>query len=437
MSDNAQRLVSASTSPDIAEALAARIADPLWIIARQWQMGEFEAENGGSPALVIVTQQTLALSRMRLGGGWVDTPAARPLESLFEAEVGGGQQGRPPGWNTRTLSYDARMTAGDLSFDIEGYDGRSLDWYDFRALNQDDTAWSDVKMVEIDSVPGMLGFPGAPEPRWWTIEDGAAYFDSAVDPEPNVLSMLLPEFFYADIRNWSLAPAPVAAGHVRRIEKVEVVDSFGVITQADPVPAEETRLFSLGGTSGGAEIFLSPQIAAQVVDCDTLEEVNWYRDEAANMVWAHESVITDDLGTHDTGTEMAPDTLSAPKAGRYFTFKNDQPRAYIPYVPRQQDAQADPGVSLRRGRTQIDATVAAPQHRSNTVAESTWVNQEDIAPNGLRTRRLHRYARGADGKPYFWVGRDRKVAIAEDRVRLAFDYLRDESGQSRGRKPKE
>ncbi|WP_299690044.1 hypothetical protein [uncultured Tateyamaria sp.] len=436
MTENAQRLASASTSPDIAEALAARVADPLWIVARQWQMGEFEAENGGSPALVIVTHQSLPLSRMRIGGDWVNTPPERPLESLIEAERGGEKGGRPRGWNTDTLSYDAHLTAGDLSFDIQGYDGRSLDWYDFRPDKLDDKAWSDVKMAETDSVPGMLGFPGAPEPRWWTIEDGAAYFDSAVDPEPNVLSMLLPEFFYADVRNWSLAPAPVQAGHVRRIDKVEVVDSFGVITRADPVPAEETRLFSLGGETAGAELFLSPQIAAQVVDCDTLEEVNWYRDEAANMVWAHERTITDDTGTHDTGTEMAPDTLSTSEAGRYFTFKNDQPRAYIPYVPRQRDEDAASGVALRRGRTQIDATVAAPQHRSNTVAEATWVNQEDIAPNGLRTRRLHRYARGADGKAYFWIGRDRQVAIAEDRVRLAFDYLRDETAQRRGQKPK-
>jgi hypothetical protein len=42
-----QQLSGSNTSANIGDALAARIKDPLWFLARQWQTGEFEAENGG------------------------------------------------------------------------------------------------------------------------------------------------------------------------------------------------------------------------------------------------------------------------------------------------------------------------------------------------------------------------------------------------------
>ena len=66
-------------------------------------------------------------------------------------------------------------------------------------------------------VPTQLTFRGAPHSRWWRFEEGDAYFDSPHDPEPNVLSMLLPEFFFIDINNWYLAPLLQTAGTIREI----------------------------------------------------------------------------------------------------------------------------------------------------------------------------------------------------------------------------
>ena len=43
-----QQLYATNVSVNMGEALEARIKDPLWFLARQWQTGEFEAENGGS-----------------------------------------------------------------------------------------------------------------------------------------------------------------------------------------------------------------------------------------------------------------------------------------------------------------------------------------------------------------------------------------------------
>ncbi len=45
-------------SLEIADVLAARIRDPLWMLTRQWQGGEFFATDAGSPAYVRVRSRT-------------------------------------------------------------------------------------------------------------------------------------------------------------------------------------------------------------------------------------------------------------------------------------------------------------------------------------------------------------------------------------------
>src|SRR4051812_24757427 len=48
------RLEPRPRSTDIAPALSARIRDPLWMLTRQWQFGEFQGEDAGSPAYVEI-----------------------------------------------------------------------------------------------------------------------------------------------------------------------------------------------------------------------------------------------------------------------------------------------------------------------------------------------------------------------------------------------
>jgi len=76
----------------IEEGLAARLADPLWMLGRQWQFGEFRHENAASPAWIEVQTEIHLLDRWRKPDAedWqpYDVMAA-PLERLVE-EHGGG-----------------------------------------------------------------------------------------------------------------------------------------------------------------------------------------------------------------------------------------------------------------------------------------------------------------------------------------------------------
>jgi hypothetical protein len=87
------RLEPLDQSTDLDASLSAPIADPLWLLHRQWQLGELEANDAGSPIAVTVQRSESPLSGYRPGdpgtGGAAPIgydPAALPLEPLIEAE---------------------------------------------------------------------------------------------------------------------------------------------------------------------------------------------------------------------------------------------------------------------------------------------------------------------------------------------------------------
>lgn len=81
------RLEPIPRTGDLAVSLAAAIADPLWLLARQWQMLEFAGEDAASPVIVHVTASESTLGEVVLDGTRVPLDDRRaPLEMLVEAE---------------------------------------------------------------------------------------------------------------------------------------------------------------------------------------------------------------------------------------------------------------------------------------------------------------------------------------------------------------
>jgi hypothetical protein len=75
----------------IEDGLAARLHDPLWLLARQWQFGEFRHENAASPAWIEVGTEIHLVDEWRTAvDGWKPYERdAAPLERMVE-EHGGG-----------------------------------------------------------------------------------------------------------------------------------------------------------------------------------------------------------------------------------------------------------------------------------------------------------------------------------------------------------
>src|SRR5262245_5590606 len=78
------RLEPQSTAGDPRPGVEARVHDPLWMLGRQWQLGEFEGEDAGTPLTVRVVTHTKAVDRWALAprdGQDVDEVEVRPLGS--------------------------------------------------------------------------------------------------------------------------------------------------------------------------------------------------------------------------------------------------------------------------------------------------------------------------------------------------------------------
>ena len=85
-----QRLESTTIDGTLLEGEAACVADALWLLGRQWQVGEFTGEDAGSPLVVEAAFGHAPLSRVRLGapdgGGPVADRLGLPLEAAVERE---------------------------------------------------------------------------------------------------------------------------------------------------------------------------------------------------------------------------------------------------------------------------------------------------------------------------------------------------------------
>ena len=72
-----------------ATTLQAQVRDPLWMLARQWQVGEFMGEDAGSPVQATLSVADRSLSTYRPGNDPAATVAldpALPLEVHVERE---------------------------------------------------------------------------------------------------------------------------------------------------------------------------------------------------------------------------------------------------------------------------------------------------------------------------------------------------------------
>ncbi|MER7457934.1 hypothetical protein [Micromonospora sp. NPDC126480] len=86
MSARWDRLESMVHSTGLTDGLAARVADPLWMLARQLQVGEFTGDDAAQPAAARVVTRTARIASYRPGAGPAEPyPTDRPLELVVEA----------------------------------------------------------------------------------------------------------------------------------------------------------------------------------------------------------------------------------------------------------------------------------------------------------------------------------------------------------------
>ncbi|MFZ3165989.1 MAG: hypothetical protein WA130_00125 [Candidatus Methanoperedens sp.] len=81
------RLEGVPNSPDYRKSLSAEIHDALWMLTRQWQMGEFDAEDAGTPVKTKLLVEQKKMTHLDTANQAVfSLPLAAPLEMVVEKE---------------------------------------------------------------------------------------------------------------------------------------------------------------------------------------------------------------------------------------------------------------------------------------------------------------------------------------------------------------
>lgn len=88
-----QRLEATTIDATLVEGPEARIADAMWMLGRQWQVGEFTGEDAGSPLYLEAVFEHAPITRLRPGPPALTTPVIEreslglPLEVAVEREA--------------------------------------------------------------------------------------------------------------------------------------------------------------------------------------------------------------------------------------------------------------------------------------------------------------------------------------------------------------
>lgn len=101
------RLEGRPRSEDFERAVKAQVRDPLWMLSKQWQMGEFMGDDAGSPVLAKVHMETTALTRYKGGDA-----NAESFEPDIPLEVKVEHQEIEFHQNNTIISLDIRLLMG-------------------------------------------------------------------------------------------------------------------------------------------------------------------------------------------------------------------------------------------------------------------------------------------------------------------------------------
>ncbi|MES9601951.1 MULTISPECIES: hypothetical protein [Actinomadura] len=102
------RLEGRPRTADFERALRVEVRDALWLLTRQWQLGEFRGSDAGTPVTAMYSVGMAVPSRFQsaLGGSAENLPADRPLEDVAE------RRALPFAFGPERISYDLRLAIG-------------------------------------------------------------------------------------------------------------------------------------------------------------------------------------------------------------------------------------------------------------------------------------------------------------------------------------
>lgn len=236
---------------------------------------------------------------------------------------------------------------------------------------------------------------------------------------------------------------PLDVGTVNVVRELKVRDTFGIETtvpRAAAVGQSGWTMFDVSPRSSAAQrvhgLTVIPSVLGASLSGDPVEEVTWFRDEMANVVWAVEHRVESPLGGSVDRARASGSTaieqrvaVDTGDAELLYRLTSTVPTHWFPLVPvRPRGAPA--GVvqlelrPIERISADGSSQIATPAGRFLSATTPLVIEEEEIPRDGVVTTAHWQLTRGRDGRYRLWLGHQVRVGHGEGSSGLAFDTSR-------------
>ncbi len=382
-------------------------------------------------------------------------------------------------WIPSRMEYKFAVSAPEDSAEKvltadEYYNGH-LDWYNLdieptkKELETDDLLTLPIDpqtRTTLSFFPVPVTFDGMPDTRWWRFEDGRVNFGDIKPDTEDLSKLLFMEFGLVYANDWFMVPFTLPAGSIATVKGLSVTNVFGEKLWIDAAGNglddnwKRWNMFSLNkkGTQrerADTSLLILPTVE-KIQEGKPLEEVNFIRDEVANMVWAIEKKIPLVTGTPKNGAEAAyeltkfyqkildseieigtiiPMDIEYKAAIRY-EIMNSVPENWIPFIPvhvpgSTREVQLQRASMPRILKDDAPGNAKKIKPRTQLLREGLdvlpvapyFVHEEEIPRAGVRVYNSYQRARWYNGKVVTWYGSRKQTGRGEGHSGLAFDQL--------------
>jgi hypothetical protein len=549
------RLETSPRTANFDRSLKAEIRDPLWMLTRQWQFGEFEGEDAASPVTAQILGMHTGMDRVSFPVGdpfplkqdmplethverefvrpdlsvsvqmgryllklmkkhslegkltdfitryplnytidphdkdaaalhsavknkmfdgyalyadmkgvaptaydtWVDAafPADaatfKTMGSLFtswhERNYSQPANANDSAWLPSQLEYQFNISSPQnqqVTLAADQYYEGHLDWYSFdmdprKQVLLPGQEGEQTGPVEnfVSFLPAPIAFRGMPHPRFWMMEENQTDFGKIDTSATGLLHLMLAEFGLIYSNDWFMLPYPLAINTLCEIKGIVITDVFGqeILIRPAGKGAESNwhrwAMFhhsSKVATANSTNFFYLTPAITKALECPPLEEVNFLRDEMANMVWAVESIVPSHTGKGVRGNEMAMIDTPAPafvpvgNAEIRYVLGTTVPGNWTPFIPVHVN-NSDTEIRFQRGR--MPGAKPAYGVLLKEQPAPYFINEEEIPRAGVIVSRSFQRTRWLNGKTFLWTGRYKQAGKGEGWSNLKFDQIED------------
>ena len=385
-------------------------------------------------------------------------------------------------WNAQQLGYNFSMNVNDKRYVAKDYSSGQLSWYNF---DIDGQLLQNTKAPEVVSnyvLPTLATYAAAPNKRLWQFENKKVFMGNSTEMQSKGnVAMLQYTTMYGN--DWMMFPVDVEIGNYVKVREIVVYDTFGVktvIRQEDLAGSKDSDSMNFANrwqmftnapttitdhTRSDVGLFFPPSLILKQ-ESEPVEEVQFLRDEMANMVWAVEKTVGDGCGgtmnLEDLTAEITThiDDRNQQELSKKLTLSYGEDRnnvrmdrnveeqykyylqTHVPFnwIPfTVQHIQCDSTFSMG-GRANTFRRAKMPVYlngfqavrpltdflRNGIFKELEYpltINEEEIQQVGVKVQKNFQRTRWINGSIYNWLGYETQLKNMQGNSQLLFDAL--------------